>query len=665
MTARFDHLVLVPTLLLLGVLYGLTLPTEITLEDAGIFQMACHLGGISHPPGYPLFTSLCQVLVFGDTVAPGNLISTFFAPAAVATFYFVVLELSRDQLLAVLSALAYGLTRCLWSQALIIEVYSLAAFLFLFAWLMVLRFVHTSNIKYWYCLSFVVGLGLSNHWPLFVLSGVGFLPLIVKHLDKFLSLLKIQTFFLSLVCLLIGLSPYLTLFQADPLIAIYGPVSSENFVPYVLREYYTDNHLDARWSDKSEYLLWMVPLTFGQLGWLAAPLIALGVLLAEKKLQLSHLISLLLVYAASTFLLAAMLNFRFEVQYQAIFYPYPVIAMAPVACFFAVGACWLIRRLNTIHSGYGVSVGVLLILGVIGNNYSVVDRSSSRISAEYAETVLHMMPEDAVLFVEGDSQTGPIGFVSRVQNKRPDVLVQSLLGLLFRDNIVQPNWSEQERLGHLRDYAQDSPRPVFSMKRLSESDADYGLFFEFQGSGQTHVILPAVEDFADYILAINEGAFIREPHERVLLNELLIKLSRLYSEVAVFRGMDAMTPRQQHTLSRLQATFEGKLLSLRTMVAVNPKAEGLLELGLVLEDQIDGAISKQQQALVYELIGRIMLANGQLMEAESYFYRSAKRRPLDSNASVCEFARLAEPATHDVVFVDLKLDPQICISVGG
>ena len=67
--------------------YLITMPRLITLEDAGLFQMVCHVGGIGHPPGYPLFTLLCQQLILQDSVFSGNLISVMFAVAAVMVFF--------------------------------------------------------------------------------------------------------------------------------------------------------------------------------------------------------------------------------------------------------------------------------------------------------------------------------------------------------------------------------------------------------------------------------------------------------------------------------------------------------------------------------------------------------------------------------------------------
>ncbi len=664
------HLALLLTLSLVAVLYGLTLPGSITLEDAGIFQMTCHLGGISHPPGYPLFTTICQGLLAGQnafdhSALAGNLISTLFALAAVAILYFIVLELNQDQWVAAFAALAYGLTRCLWSQAVIIEVYSLAACLFLLSWWVLLRYLATSEVRYWYLLCFVAGLNLSNHWPLFVLSCSGFLPLLIRDFHKFVPLLTLPTILVSLAMVLVGLTPYLALLNADPQIAIYGAVTSENFFPYILREYYSDTHSDARLTDKLQYLSWMLSLSLEQLGWLALPFVAIGAVTAKNSIGLANTISLAFTYVASTFLLTLMLNFRFELQYQAIYYPYPVIAVAPLACFFALGMAWVVRKANLVNGLFGPMIGAVLVFAIIASSFPAVDRSSSRIADAYARAVLQALPANAVLFVEGDNQTGPIGYLNRVQGVRPDVWVQSLDGLLFSDNLLPRSVSDQDRLVRLQQFIQDSPRPVYSMKRLTDLDVDYGLFYAFLRGGEPYVILPRIELFTQYLLAMRQSEYVKDPHERVLLNQLLLDLTRLFSEYAATQGTAAMTLSQRNALQQLQHTFAGRLVSLRTMVVANPATSGLLELGFRLEDQLSEAISKQEGALVFELIGRILLVQGTEQEAESYFYRSIRHHPSLDNLSICEYLRLAEPSVSKAVMLELSLNPQNCVSVGG
>ena len=79
--------------IVLFLLYLFSMSLGITLEDAGLFQMVCHLGGLSHPPGYPLFTTFCQSFVSIPIakVIAGNLVSILFALCALLVLYEIVL----------------------------------------------------------------------------------------------------------------------------------------------------------------------------------------------------------------------------------------------------------------------------------------------------------------------------------------------------------------------------------------------------------------------------------------------------------------------------------------------------------------------------------------------------------------------------------------------
>lgn len=661
----WHHMGLLLVLIGLTGLYALTMPRLITLEDAGIFQMACHLGGISHPPGYPLFTAICQQLTFGQTPLSGNLVSVYFALAAVGVLYLVVLELARDSFTALLAALAYGLTRCLWSQGIIIEVYSFAAFQFLLCWWLVLRFIRTEDDKDWYWLCLCAGLALANHWPLFILSCLGFISLLIAHWRLFLTRLQPKILLFSVLCLAFGLSPYLFLFQANPEIAMYGQVTTDNFVPYVLREYYNDNHEGARLSDKLQYLTWILPLTAEQLGWLALPLVICGLWLAPRKLGKSNLFSLCLIYIGSTFILVMLLNFRYEPQVKGVFLPYPVVAMAAFATLFAVGTVWLIDRLNEVRGQYGVIVGLAIFASIVASNYFVVDRSKTRIADDYGRIVLKSMPANALLLVGGDNQIGPIGFLNRVEGLRPDVSVQSVAGLLFGDNMIKRRVSGEARIELLREFKQTTGRRVFSVEQLTPQDVDYGYYYEFEGEGPQRVFLPEIEAFSDYLIELHQAGLVGESHERVLVHSLLVSVARLYSEEAIQVGVAAMQTHRKARLERLQSTLPGKMSSLRTMTAANPLADGLLDFAFAVEAQLGESIAKQHDALVYEFIGRLLLARQDLAGAEAYFQKSLVSYPTRQNAALCEFVSISSEARQTVVLQALQLDASNCINGSG
>ena len=168
------------------------------------------------------------------------------------------------------------------------------------------------------------------------------------------------------------------------------------------------------------------------------------------------------MFLGSTFILLALLNFEFSPFYQAIFRPYPVIAYAAICLWFAHGvkllATVLLNATNEsllsekllehlsehqIRSLVFLIAGVAAVFSVYSSNYQRVDRSGSQLIDTYARTVLSTLPNDAVLFTYGDNQSGPIGYLSLVEELRPDVEVRDWANLVFSNRLSSPFMSQR------------------------------------------------------------------------------------------------------------------------------------------------------------------------------------------------------------------------------
>ncbi len=199
--------------------YWATLAPTITWRhagaDSGDLVTAAYTLGIAHPTGYPLFALLGKaftLLPVGDVAYRVNLMSAVFAAAAVGIVYATVLtERPEDPrilsavIIAAASALVFGFSDTLWSQAVIAEVYSLHAFLVALVVYLVTLFAFKGTTRLLWILCFVLGLSLGNH-----LSVILFLPGLL-----FLVLRKgrpTPTTALAMTgCFLLGLSIYLYL----------------------------------------------------------------------------------------------------------------------------------------------------------------------------------------------------------------------------------------------------------------------------------------------------------------------------------------------------------------------------------------------------------------------------------------------------------------------
>jgi 4-amino-4-deoxy-L-arabinose transferase-like glycosyltransferase len=644
--------------------YVWTMPRLITLEDAGLFQMVCHLGGISHPPGYPVFTQLCQQLVrlpLGlSPVVQGNLISALFAAAAVAVFYQVALLLLGDRRTALVAALGYGFSATFWSQAIIIEVYSLAALLFMLAWWLALRFQQQPGSGRWALLCLVVGLGLANHWPLMVLSSLAIVATLLARLDYLLLAMRKPTFWLlSVGCVFAGLLPYLSLvLDPEPTIALYGGIHSlADFGRYVARSAYNDNHAVATVIDKMHYARWLGIESCRQLGLLALPAIVIGLLVSWRQLSRFNAIALLLVYLGTTFLLLGLLNFEFSPTYKAVFKPYPLIAYSALALWFAMGLQIVIDRVHQhiLPAAKWVPrlVCVFAVVSVLLTNFGSQDRRQEHLSDAYGRTVLGLLPADAVLFVGGDNELGPIGYLHLVEGVRPDIELRAGNDLLFANRLASPYAGSIVHDRLLLNFLTESKRPIYSTTEMFAPATDYGLMDRLNrgGLGNTE-FTPEADAFLDYLLVLYAGDLIRGDHEQQFLLTLLNRYGGQYAsafnaylnregQVGSWPG-PPITQAQWSRYQRLQSTYPALLATLlqlldspveentrRQALAVAARAQALLP----------AYVDPEDRAILLTLTGRAFLLDPADHEAgERLLQRSLDLWPDQQSTSICSLA---------------------------
>ncbi|MBV1876900.1 MAG: DUF2723 domain-containing protein [Pseudomonadales bacterium] len=615
------------------------MPYHITMEDAGLFQMVCHLNGISHPPGYPLFTLMCQQLMVLPHVVVGNLVSVLFAVCTLVVFYKVVILLSNNPTVALIAALAYGLCICFWSQAIIIEVYSLAALTFMLCWWQLLKFYQTSKIRYWFGLCLFGGLALSNHWPLFILSAAGFIVHFWYMRSRFWQLVKSPyVCMVSLGLLLVGLTPYLSIvFNTNPEIAIFGSVESDRFWPYVLRSYYSDDQAAAVFADKLKYYVWLIQEMGLQLGLAALPVILTGVFLSRGRLGTGNTISLGLIFFATTFGLMTLLNMQFDVLYQAVFQPYPVIACAALAIWFALGVHWLSDQLG---SRFGVPkklVVSLLFITIALSNFPKVNRNLD-IAGAYAETVLESLPPEAILFVSGDNHVGPLGFKNRVEMLRADVTLYSRESLVF-SNRLSSAWSSQADIDlAIGRFIGASKRPVFSIVSDDLVTADYGLYYGYGvNDGTETIFVPEFEAYVDYILDLYIGNFVTDLHEWVFCYNVIAKYSKYYARYGFMTGTNQLSDLRRLRIDKLLSTLPGKLATIETSFSFAAKfdANKMLEMVRAAESQLTSRTPRREVSLLYQYFGLIHMLRQEDQLAVGKFQKSLMIMPHKENKSIC------------------------------
>ena len=190
---RIDWASLLLTFLCVGIGYFLTLAPEVTLEDSGELATGSFYAGIPHPPGYPvwtIYTWLWTVLVpvknVAWRVALGEAVSGALAAGLLAMLVCRGGRLLIDGIeelkglesrskhaiclvAGFVSGMLLGFNGFMWSQSVIVEVYSFSVASLMVVLLCLLRWTFSPiRLRYLFLALFFHGVCFTNHQTLVV-----------------------------------------------------------------------------------------------------------------------------------------------------------------------------------------------------------------------------------------------------------------------------------------------------------------------------------------------------------------------------------------------------------------------------------------------------------------------------------------------------------------
>ncbi len=190
---RLDWITFAVTTLLVFIGYFLTLSPNLTLEDSGELAVGSFYAGVPHPPGYPvwtIYTWLFTVLVPVSNIAWRVALSSAVAGALACGMLgllvsrgssmllegitgFKEIARERENLICLVSGFVAGMllgfNGFMWSQAVIVEVYTFSVLSFMVVLCLLLRWIYAPHQRrYLYWAFFVFGICITNHQTLIV-----------------------------------------------------------------------------------------------------------------------------------------------------------------------------------------------------------------------------------------------------------------------------------------------------------------------------------------------------------------------------------------------------------------------------------------------------------------------------------------------------------------
>ena len=452
------------TCTLLMVAYLLTMPPGYTFEETSILSAACASFGIAHPPGHPLYVLGCAPFaLLAEWTGFNSAVGVAWASAAAATAACGVLvailrRMGIPMLQSCSVAIAFGLSLSLWSQAIIQQTHALHVLLFGVALLLADGYGREGGRRKLYALAAVLGLGMSNNWPLFLLSmPVSLMWLLParRSLAKDLGGLRWAA---CVGAFLLGLLPYLHMaFPHQAGSTFLGIVLPDEFLDYAVRGQYS-TYLEAeqhpRWDERHLNALLAVATMLKNMTWLGGALGVVGIVVAAKKWPRWQLAALLWGLASTTYVLGLYRPYGIDAELaRTHFRSAALTAHFLFAIAVATGLSTVMERIRGVAGdmskaplSFALSCMALLLPALaLALHFGQVDRSRDDVAMRYASLVFDEVEPSSLLLVSLSSMDYPLLYDSYIREGGDGPAAELVLDYLDR---VGP----RPDIGQLSDY---------------------------------------------------------------------------------------------------------------------------------------------------------------------------------------------------------------------
>ncbi len=487
-------------------------PSTVTMEDSASFLLTSHFMGVAHPPGYPLYTLLGKTFSTFSFFQPAyriHLLNAILGSMGIVLYYNITILLTKRSLASFLSAILLSCSYSYWFQSITAEVYILNTFFSLLLILLGLQMEDQFSKKRWFLFCFVYGLSLSNHWPLMILSSLGFVPLFRKHRIQIFRILPF-----SLLFVLLGTLPYMHLYisQYYTDFFFYGKLDSISLVwEHIIRkeQWEMDELQTASFLQTLKFLQSFLLFPISEFSFFYIFLVYPGIFLAYKRIPANRFYAFLLFLLSTPLLL--LFSFRTEFnQFTEELFRYWLLLPYCIGSIFATFSIvvfaekieaifWKFKKIYILNLQihlFQISTFLFFLIVLISEllqNYPRNDLRKDTFASDYAKLILNALPQNAVLITNTDSDLGgQIGFVHFVEGIRPDIKIVSQAGALFPNgffNRKDENDIKRKQILFLNFYSRhkDSGIRVFSTREITAFNsqfvfplkyAEFGLFKE-------------------------------------------------------------------------------------------------------------------------------------------------------------------------------------------
>lgn len=441
------------------VLYIHHLSKSVFGGDVGDLVTAAAVGGVPHPPGYPLFTLLGFILTRFNFSTPAfmvGLISAFSSSLAILFFHLLVNHLTKNKLITLLSSLILAFSYFFWFYAEIAEVFALNNLFVILLFYLAVIYGFSRENKILFLLSFILGLSLTNHHTIILI----FPSLIIIILKPLLKVVfkNLKIVLVSSLFFILGFSLYLYV----PIASSFNPPVNwdrvkdlPSFLHLLLRKDYGTFNAGVFASPNFLQRLIILKVYFLDLITQLTPPVVIVSLLGGLLLFLKNrllFISLFLGFVLSGPVFVAYAGFPlFGSFFVGIYERFFITSSIILLLFFSFGLIFIVKGASKIFSKKTFShlvLGVFIVIPIFLFNYNFPKTNLHNVwIGDYlAYDFLSPLPKNTVLLLSGDTVLFNSWYLHYVLNVRPDAQVVNLNGL------AGDAYLEKERRGFVKKY---------------------------------------------------------------------------------------------------------------------------------------------------------------------------------------------------------------------
>ncbi len=464
--------------------YMLTLAPTVYFGHSGELTAAAYNLGIAHPPGYPLYLLLGKLFMllvpFGNMAMRMNLLSAFFASLTAVMIYLIGRALNHDHLIATLTSLIAAFSFTFWSQAVVAEVYTLAALFFCALIFFTLLWLKDRQERWVLLLALTAGFAMTHHVIIAVFFPI-FLIFILLNKPGLLKDWKLIARVISLFLLPLLLYLYLPIRSAaNPLNDWGNPETFSRMIDHVTANQFSGLFLkqgsagfmfqwnvfiDALWKQFPSFLLILI-------------VIALIAGLKREKKILFFFLALLAVGICYS-----LAYFVTDIEPQFI---YTFICLA---LFMGMGLNglqqWLQKGKKARIPWVGAGILAIIALLPLAVNWTKCDQSGNYLARNYGRNMIATLEKDSALIIDGENELFIAAYLKIVEGLRPDVNVYDAMQNIFYIPAMKTKDKDKKKvtIADLYQFAQQmltEKKPVYFTNPIFQNFrfADYGVLYK-------------------------------------------------------------------------------------------------------------------------------------------------------------------------------------------